>query len=185
MNNLDIQFFYAINHLTHNALLDNTFLWIHYLTRAGLIYYPLLVAGFLWGNTYMRRFTVYCAGSMLLTYITSDLIIKNIVQRPRPFQAISDVIFISPAPHSYSFPSGQASVVFAIATMFFLWFPKYRLNFLVMFLALLVTFDRVYLGHHYPTDVIFGAFLGITISCVVYYTTKMRSGKFETNKLNT
>ncbi len=60
----------------------------------------------------------------------------------------------------YGFVSSHAANFFAMATFFSFLFRKKRLSFLFMGLALLTAYSRVYLGVHYPGDVIAGAMLG-------------------------
>jgi len=65
-------------------------------------------------------------------------------------------------PATYSFPSGHATVSFACATVLALAVP--RLSLPLFTLAVLISFSRVYVGVHYPFDVLAGAVLGIAIA---------------------
>jgi undecaprenyl-diphosphatase len=66
------------------------------------------------------------------------------------------------APSTYSFPSGHATVAFACATVLSLAVP--RLRWPLFALAALIAFSRVYVGVHYPGDVLAGAALGILLA---------------------
>jgi undecaprenyl-diphosphatase len=66
------------------------------------------------------------------------------------------------APSTYSFPSGRATVSFACATVLALAVP--RLTWPLFLLAALISFSRVYVGVHYPFDVLAGAVLGVAIA---------------------
>ena len=66
------------------------------------------------------------------------------------------------APSTFSFPSGHATVAFASATILALAVP--RLRWPLFALAALIAFSRVYVGVHYPGDVLAGAVLGVGIA---------------------
>ena len=63
---------------------------------------------------------------------------------------------------THSFPSGHATVAFACATVLALAVPRLRVPFFV--LAALIAFSRVYVGVHYPFDVLAGAVLGVGLA---------------------
>lgn len=74
----------------------------------------------------------------------------------------------------HGFVSGHATNSFAIATMFSLRLRKYYkyITLLLIFWAVLVSYSRMHLGVHYPTDIIGGAILGTTISMIMYWVYK-------------
>ncbi len=166
---LDITLFYFFNHLPHTSVLDTVATWIHYTTRYGLIYYPFLIALLLSKQKPKVVLGKLLAVSAAGTYILTDLVLKNIAQRPRPFQTLIDVFYLPPAPSSYSFPSGQAAVAFALATTIWLRYPKSIRSYSAYALATLIAIDRMYMGHHYFSDVFVGGLIGALIAYITNY----------------
>lgn len=92
------------------------------------------------------------------------VILKLLIQRGQPAYLVKPwaEIPIPMLPVIYAFPSGHASRAFALATVLSAKFPKEATFFFA--LAVLIGFSRIYVGAHYPLDVIAGAILGVFIS---------------------
>ena len=86
-------------------------------------------------------------------------LIKQSMKRDRPCEHIVDVEFRVRPPDQFSFPSGHAASAFLMMTLLANFFPILRIP--MFFWATTVGIARVYLGVHYPTDVLAGAILGI------------------------
>lgn len=97
--------------------------------------------------------------------------IKHAVMRPRPFLQIPDLILLGPVPHSFSFPSGHTICAFAFA--FIIWrMHRGGVRLLVMGFAVVMAFSRLYLGAHYPTDVLAGVMAAYLGSAFVWHIRK-------------
>jgi len=100
--------------------------------------------------------------------ICSQLIKKN-VERQRPCHnsemAVNERIHCG---HGYSFPSSHACNHFAIGLFLFLLFYDFRYRFILLLWAGLIAICQVYVGVHYPSDVIAGAILGMCIGYVCF-----------------
>ena len=87
-------------------------------------------------------------------------VLKAVIPRARPH-----VHALVPRPHSHSFPSGHATTSFACATVLALLIPRLALPLFV--LAAAIAWSRVYVGVHFPLDVLAGAGLGLGIGACV------------------
>ncbi|MEG0239281.1 phosphatase PAP2 family protein [Anaerorhabdus sp.] len=103
--------------------------------------------------------------SLLLTFIINELVLKNIVRRPRPFVENDHLQSLIHKPTSYSFPSSHSATSFSVATS--LTKIKPIITICSYTLAALIAFSRVYLNVHHPSDVVVGAIIGILSSYVV------------------
>jgi undecaprenyl-diphosphatase len=117
-------------------------------------------------------------GVLLMTFIAvvvadwTAMAIKALVDRPRPPLRYATPKTLVPLPHDGSFPSGHAATSFAAATMLSFAFP--RLAPALFVLAAAVAFSRVYVGVHYPLDVIGGAALGVLVATALRLLVRAR-----------
>ena len=88
--------------------------------------------------------------------------LKALFDRPRPPLRYAEPKTLVHLPHDAAFPSGHAATSFAAATMLSFAFPRFA-PFLYV-LAAAVAFSRVYVGVHYPLDVLGGALLGVLVA---------------------
>jgi membrane-associated phospholipid phosphatase len=116
----------------------------------------------------LRRLRLAAAlAAATLLKVSLEAVAKTVVQRDRPAQTLHDVILRGKAAaHGLSFPSGHAMVIFAIATLVAPYFKGWW-KALPWALAAAVCLSRVYLGAHFPLDVIAGAGLGMFIGSVL------------------
>ncbi|MEE8185983.1 MAG: phosphatase PAP2 family protein [Thermodesulfobacteriota bacterium] len=104
---------------------------------------------------------------ILFVILISDLsasTLKDIFQRIRPCAELMNVRLLGGCGGSYSFPSSHATNIFA--AMVYLSLHYYRFSPIFLTLAILIAFSRVYVGVHYPLDVVAGAFLGTFIALI-------------------
>lgn len=125
---------------------------------AGLVWALICFTLFLIPKT--RRLGTMCCFAFLFMVILNNLIIKEIVDRARPFVTVKNLIPLGRIPSDSSFPSGHTASSFAVATVI-LCRTKLRTGIPCMILAVLISLSRLYVGVHYPTDVLVGFFVGI------------------------
>ncbi|MNL15130.1 putative undecaprenyl-diphosphatase YbjG [compost metagenome] len=118
----------------------------------------LLAAGTIADDKKMRQNALYVASSSAVNALVT-MLIKKVVKRPRPFLANVKIQAVYHPTH-YSFPSGHTSTSFTTATAVSQAYPKWYVIVPSYLWAGSVSFSRLYLGVHYPTDVAAGALLG-------------------------
>ena len=101
--------------------------------------------------------------ALLGTLLVNNMILKNLVARTRPYEVMEGLTYIVRKPVDYSFPSGHAGCSFAVACVMFRRLPG-RYGVPALILAILIALSRLYVGVHYPSDVLFGVISGILIS---------------------
>lgn len=111
---------------------------------------------------------VLSSGEPKLTAIASGLalsashlpvhVLKQLFPRKRPYLMIEETKFPANPLQDYSFPSGHTTAIFAVVTPYVLFIPQ--LSIVLIPLGLLVGISRIYLGLHYPSDVLAGGILG-------------------------
>lgn len=104
-------------------------------------------------NPYLNSVGVQLAATLICGQIIVQTV-KRLVNRPRPFRALAQTIAVKPPACKYSFPSGHSCAAFCIAFVLASAFTGLGAVFLLM--AALVSTSRIYLGFHYPTDVVVG-----------------------------
>jgi undecaprenyl-diphosphatase len=134
----------------------------------------LAIAGAAMVALVFRRFRL--AGTVAIAAGAANLLSlagKAIVNRPRPAGVLAHVHVRGAPATGNGYPSGHAAVAFALATIAWLWFgPRVRWAFFVA--AVIVCFGRVYVGAHFPLDVVGGAALGVASGAIVGLATGMR-----------
>lgn len=156
---IDLVIFYFFNHTISAPFLDKFFSIITNVNNWYITYVILLGYCFFKGGIKGKLAVI----GLLLLIITTDQtgyrLLKELFARPRPCNLLNDVLTPVGCTGSYSFPSNHALNNFAAAMFFYRLFPK--LKWALFIGASLVTISRVYLGLHYPSDILGGAVIGI------------------------
>jgi len=127
----------------------------------------LLLIGFRYFHLQIWRLILALALAIAITDLICYRVVKKLVERPRPFQSegLKQSVQQLAEASGNSFPSNHAANCFAAALILGWYFPRAR--YLFYSLAALVGYSRIYLGVHYPSDVLFGALLGLIVAKVV------------------
>jgi len=121
---------------------------------------------FLWFKKMRGLVLIIATGLAVWASDSLGAMLKEIIARDRPCHILTNVRDIASCSNSFSFPSNHAINSFTVATIITLAYKNFA--FFLYVLALLIGYSRVYLGVHYPTDVLAGALCGIVIGYVGY-----------------
>jgi undecaprenyl-diphosphatase len=128
------------------------------------------VAGLIHDNKDLKQKAAYTAATILLNTATTTLL-KNVVKRERPYNVYTG-IFPDKIESDYSFPSGHTSSAFATATSLAITTKKWYVAVPAFAWSASVGYSRIYLGQHYPSDVIIGALVGTSSAFVCHWASK-------------
>jgi membrane-associated phospholipid phosphatase len=142
------------------GVLDPLFEALSYAGSFGFIWLAIAVgiSGFSWSRPWLWT----RVGAVILISESISGALKEWIERDRPAVADPDPETLVELPSTFSFPSGHATVSFACATTLALAVP--RLAVPLYALAAAISWSRVYVGVHYPLDVLAGAALGVGIA---------------------
>ena len=118
-----------------------------------------------------KRVGLTCALSLAAEALLV-LILKNTVRRSRPIWLDPSVQMLVKIPKDFSFPSGHSGASFAVSVGIFCYNKKWGTAAIV--LAVLIAISRLYLFVHFPTDVIVGTLIGITMAILMNYFVKKK-----------
>ena len=190
---LDGNLLIGIQHALNADWLTPVMKAITLLGEAGVFWILVCLALILFRGT--RRLGIICAFSLLLTFISCNLILKPLVDRVRPWVTFQMVNAMLPPPGDASFPSGHSANSMGPAWgMFIATMPlktaggrnydevrclgwkgdgvspqtMHKWSIAAVVLAVLIGISRLYLGMHYPTDVACGLLLGMIAATIAY-----------------
>lgn len=131
---------------------------------------------------WLRRKTRFAGAAaslaMLMDAVISNGLLKLWIARPRPFLAYTEITPLISPPADFSFPSGHTAFAFAVAFVIYELLPK-RYGIPALVTAAFIGISRLYLGVHYPTDVLAGMLIGFVVAkTAVLLMQKMKSGRW-------
>lgn len=166
INKFDIYFINLINKKMKNTYLDR---FMYKITDYGgavgtsKISLILFIVGYFF-NTKMSLIGLKTLISLAISQTIIQLI-KVFVKRKRPYEAVKEINTYGIIMKDYSFPSGHTTASFTLFAIMFLNNSKFW--FFGLIFAVIIGLSRIYLGLHYPTDVVFGMFFGIAGSIFI------------------
>jgi undecaprenyl-diphosphatase len=151
--------------------LDPVFVALTVIGYAGLVWIALAPLV----SVLAKRYLFFGLGLTAACVWSADLIalgIKAATDRPRPFESIAGIDALIGATVGNSLPSGHAATSFAGAVILTYLLPRAAPY--VFLLAVAIAFSRIYVGVHYPSDVLAGAALGAFVSLTVLGALRLR-----------
>ena len=149
-----------------HPVLDEIMIMISRLGNKGFIWIAIgvlfLLLGFrnkIWRN---RGFLVLF--SLAANFLACNVVLKPLIDRTRPYYVLDYTPLIPPVGDP-SFPSGHTSASFAAATA--IYFINKKWGIAAYILAAVMGFSRLYLGVHFPTDVLAGALVGTAAAMIM------------------
>lgn len=118
-----------------------------------------------------RKAGAACAISLLLSLLVNNMILKPLVDRTRPYEVVQGLTLLIGKQKDASFPSGHTASSFAAAVVMFVMLPK-RYGIPALLLAFLIGLSRLYVGVHYPTDVLCGLLSGTVLALLSVWIVK-------------
>ena len=147
---------------------------VTFIGEKGIIFFALALILMLFSKT--RKLGVCIFGAVACGALITNLILKDIIARPRPFESVQFSEFWqflkSPKEDGYSFPSGHVTAITAFATALFIISDK-KWSWVGFVGVIIMGVARIYLIAHYPTDVIAGILVGLTSGVIAFYITKL------------
>lgn len=143
------------------AALDPVMKFLSTIGNSGAFWIALTVALLIFRRT--RRVGACCAGAMILTFLVVNCALKPLVARVRPYDLFQEISILVRPERDFSFPSGHSASSFACAWALFRASPR-KYGAPALALAGLIALSRLYVGVHYPTDVLAGVALGILLA---------------------
>ena len=151
-------FSWLVNSRMHSILTKLS----RYLSKTGDGQLYVIAIGVLY---WLDKIDSLCLQTFLLSFLIERpvyFVLKNGLKRNRPEAALKNFRSIITPSDQFSFPSGHTSAAFMMATLLSYYFPTFMVP--LYFWATLVGCSRVVLGVHFPTDILVGVLLGISVA---------------------
>ena len=156
----------------HSPVWDCIMWWISGKTSWIPLYVVLLFIIIYRERPYKFIYAIVFLAIVVLLCDQISVVIKNMLERPRPTHdpIIADMAHIvnDYRGGKFGFVSSHAANCFGVAAFLSFWFKRYKWTLFLMAWATIVSYSRIYLGVHYPLDIICGALLGIMTGVICY-----------------
>ncbi|MBN2794249.1 MAG: phosphatase PAP2 family protein [Clostridia bacterium] len=146
-------------------LLDDFMVFVTKLGDAGWLW--IILTGILLVFKKTRKIGLMCALALIIGAVVTNVTLKPLIARVRPYTYNQIPILIEP-PKDFSFPSGHTTASFAFAFAWLRYAPKKWYTVVLILVATLVSFTRLYLYVHFPSDILVAILIGFLASWISY-----------------
>ena len=129
------------------------------LGNAGILF--LVLAGVLLCFRRTRKAGALALGAIVIGFLCTNVVLKHLVGRPRPWLDVPGLTALVAEHDPNSFPSGHTCAAFAFAAGVWRGTPERWMKWAALALAVFMGLSRLYVGVHYPSDVLVGALVGV------------------------
>ena len=157
IQNIDAQILLFIQQYIRQDMMNWVWKGITFLGDGGWFWIVLGVVLLIPKKTRKSGFTALLA--LIIGSVITNLVLKTAVARIRPYDAVEGLVPLVKKLRDYSFPSGHTCASFSCAVVYYKMYPDIKGKG-AMVLAVLIALSRLYVGVHYPTDVLGGAIVG-------------------------
>lgn len=157
IQNIDAQILLFIQQYIRQDMMNWFWKGITFLGDGGWFWIVLGVALLIPKKTRKSGFTALLA--LIIGSVITNLVLKTAVARIRPYDAVEGLVPLVKKLRDYSFPSGHTCASFSCAVVYYKMYPDIKGKG-AMVLAVFIALSRLYVGVHYPTDVLGGAIVG-------------------------
>lgn len=140
------------------GVLDPLMILYTHLGDDGMLWIVLSLAMLCWRPS--RKAGAAALIAMILGFLCTNVVLKELVSRPRPWLDVAGLLPLVNEPDPHSFPSGHTCAAFASACAWRRTLPRQWMGAVGLVLAVCMGFSRMYVGVHYPSDVLAGAAVG-------------------------
>lgn len=173
LNNLELEILLFIQNTIRLSFLTPIFTFFSSLGNRGSIWLVLVIV--LIVNKKTRKVGIYALCGYGLCLFLTDVVLKPLFERPRPFMLYQELIPLL-HPQDYSFPSGHTTMAFTISFILYKLLDK-KSGIVALVVAFLIAFSRLYVGVHFPTDILGGVLIGWLLASIIQWVYKRKYTK--------
>jgi undecaprenyl-diphosphatase len=177
---IDRSIFYFFNSTVTLPLFDSLMPFVTDYHKNDFVIYGILlflIYNFWKGEKNVRIAILLVIPTLIISDQLSSTVLKHFFERQRPCVALENVRLLISCGGGFSFPSSHAVNNFAVATLLSFFFKHHRWKFFTF--AGIIAYSRVYVGVHYPSDVIAGAVIGVCCGFIIFRSWKFFQAKYQ------